>query len=165
MNKRVKFVIGGTIIVALLGYLVVSGINSRTMVYYKTVSEVKANSDDLYEKGIRLSGTVVEGSLKKNSKTLDYSFTLSEEGAEIPVRYHGVLPDIFKEGNERFGRITPLKQLMSSPNVLRSTKERNLLEKKLDISLWKILTTRFLLHLGLAVEQRRSSIHEINTTP
>jgi cytochrome c-type biogenesis protein CcmE len=100
MNKRVKFVIGGTIIVALLGYLVVSGINSRTMVYYKTVSEVKANSDDLYEKGIRLSGTVVEGSLKKNSKTLDYSFTLSEEGAEIPVRYHGVLPDIFKEGNE-----------------------------------------------------------------
>lgn len=100
MNKRVKFIIGGVLITGLLGYLVVSGFNQKTMVYYKTVREVKTESKDLFEKGVRLSGIVVEGSLRQNTQTLDYTFSLTEGGEEIPVRYHGVLPDIFKEGNE-----------------------------------------------------------------
>ena len=100
MKKRIRFIVGGLLIVGLLGYLVVSGFNQNTMVYYKTVSEVKAEAEDLYGKGVRLGGIVVEGSLKQTSKTLDYSFTIADEGGEIQVRYHGVLPDIFKEGNE-----------------------------------------------------------------
>jgi len=100
MKKRIRFIVGGLLIVGLLGYLVVSGFNQNTMVYYKTVSEVKAEAEDLYGKGVRLGGIVVEGSLKQTSKTLDYSFTIADEGGEIQVRYHGVLPDIFKEGND-----------------------------------------------------------------
>ena len=109
MKQRIRFFIGGFLIMGLLGYLIVSSINSRTMVYYKTVSEVKAESNDLSGKGVRLSGVVVKGSLQKLPNTLDFAFTIADEGGEIPVRYHGVLPDIFKEGREAVveGKIKP----------------------------------------------------------
>ena len=109
MKKRMKFIIGGSIIVVLLGYLIVSGFNQKTMVYYKTVTELKSEAEDLSGKGVRLSGIVLVGSLQQNAQPLDYTFALSEGGDEISVRYHGVLPDIFKEGNEAVveGKIQP----------------------------------------------------------
>jgi len=109
MKKRMRFIIGGSIIVVLLGYLVVSGFNQKTMVYYKTVKEVRAEAKDLYGKGVRLSGKVKEGSLQERGEALEYRFALVEGEEEVQVHYHGVLPDIFKEGNEAIveGRIHP----------------------------------------------------------
>ena len=98
--KRMKFFLGGLLILGLLTYLVASSFNEKTLVYYKTVGEVRSEVRDLNGKGVRLSGTVVEGSIHRNIQTIDVSFVLAEEGEEIEIRYHGVLPDIFKEGGE-----------------------------------------------------------------
>ncbi len=48
---------------------------------------------------IRAGGMVLEGSVDRDSESLDVSFVLTDYvGAEFPVRYSGILPDLFREG-------------------------------------------------------------------
>lgn len=47
---------------------------------------------------IRAGGMVVEGSLVRGDG-LDVRFVVSDlAGHDVPVRYHGILPDLFREG-------------------------------------------------------------------
>jgi cytochrome c-type biogenesis protein CcmE len=48
---------------------------------------------------IRAGGMVLEGSVARDTDSLDVSFVLTDYvGAEFPVRYSGILPDLFREG-------------------------------------------------------------------
>lgn len=47
---------------------------------------------------LRVGGMVVEGSVKRDPETLQVSFNLIDTGPEITVRYTGILPDLFREG-------------------------------------------------------------------
>lgn len=47
---------------------------------------------------LRVGGMVVEGSVKRNQDTLDVSFDLTDTGPIVTVSYHGLLPDLFREG-------------------------------------------------------------------
>jgi cytochrome c-type biogenesis protein CcmE len=47
-------------------------------------------------RSFRLGGLVKDGSLTRNG--LDISFTLTDNAHEMNVRYHGVPPDLFREG-------------------------------------------------------------------
>lgn len=68
------------------------------MVYYLTVSELKARADSLYSQGLRVSGKVAPGSIQWNSRALELRFQLVDKGQMLSVAYHGVKPDMFKEG-------------------------------------------------------------------
>lgn len=46
---------------------------------------------------IRLGGLVVEGSLRKGSN-LEVAFQVTDGQNTIPVRYQGIVPDLFREG-------------------------------------------------------------------
>ena len=46
----------------------------------------------------RLGGVVCEGSVKRSVGTLDVSFAVTDRVRQVPVRHHGILPDMFKEG-------------------------------------------------------------------
>lgn len=47
---------------------------------------------------LRIGGMVVPGSVKRNQETLDVSFDLQDTGPVVTVSYHGLLPDLFREG-------------------------------------------------------------------
>lgn len=47
---------------------------------------------------IRVGGYVVEDSVKRESDDLTVSFLLTDGKAEVLVRYKGILPDLFSEG-------------------------------------------------------------------
>jgi len=48
---------------------------------------------------IRAGGMVLEGSVAHTGQDLDVQFVLTDyRGAEFPVRYSGILPDLFGEG-------------------------------------------------------------------
>jgi cytochrome c-type biogenesis protein CcmE len=47
---------------------------------------------------IRIGGLVVPGSVSRNSETLVVSFDLIDVGPKVTVRYSGILPDLFREG-------------------------------------------------------------------
>lgn len=47
---------------------------------------------------IRVGGMVVEGSVKRDKKSLKVEFGLNDIGPAIQVEYEGILPDLFREG-------------------------------------------------------------------
>ena len=48
---------------------------------------------------IRAGGMVLDGSVARDSESLDVSFVLTDyAGSEFTVRYSGILPDLFREG-------------------------------------------------------------------
>ena len=47
---------------------------------------------------IRAGGMVEEGSVNRSSDSLDVSFRITDRLSSVQVRYEGILPDLFKEG-------------------------------------------------------------------
>ena len=95
MSRRVKFIAGGLVIAAALGYLVFTGV-SRSVVYFVTPSELGAAP--VAGKAYRLGGMVKPGTLKWNPKTVELDFVLSDGQGTIAVKHKGAPPDLFAEG-------------------------------------------------------------------
>lgn len=72
--------------------------------YYKHVDEARASQARLIGKRLRVHGSVVPGTIVHRAGTLDYGFTLESKAprapATMPVSFHGIVPDLFKEGAE-----------------------------------------------------------------
>jgi cytochrome c-type biogenesis protein CcmE len=47
---------------------------------------------------IRAGGMVERGSLKRSADSLDVRFIVGDGVQRIPIEYHGILPDLFREG-------------------------------------------------------------------
>lgn len=47
---------------------------------------------------LRIGGMVVPGSVRRDQTTLAVSFDLVDIGPAVTVSYHGILPDLFREG-------------------------------------------------------------------
>ena len=76
---------------ALIGYAMRDGIN-----YFRAPSDVVAEPPAERET-FRIGGLVEEGSLVRGQGAA-ITFNVTDGGAVIPVRYEGVLPDLFGEG-------------------------------------------------------------------
>jgi cytochrome c-type biogenesis protein CcmE len=76
---------------ALAGYGFREGIN-----FYRAPSDVAATQPDAAEV-FRMGGLVEPGSITRGAGT-EVSFRVTDGGAAIPVRFTGVLPDLFEEG-------------------------------------------------------------------
>ena len=46
----------------------------------------------------RLGGVVLEGSVQRSSTSLDVDFVVTDRFKNFPVRYTGILPDLFRDG-------------------------------------------------------------------
>ncbi len=46
----------------------------------------------------RLGGMVEKGSVEKTAGTLDIQFLVTDFKHTVPVKYSGILPDLFREG-------------------------------------------------------------------
>ncbi len=87
-------------LVAVGGALIALVFSSFTgaLVYFHTPTEVKAKANELNGKKIRIGGMVQTGSLAKESGTLKIRFLITDGHTQLPVRYEGMLPDLFREG-------------------------------------------------------------------
>lgn len=47
---------------------------------------------------IRLGGIVKQGSIVRDHESLGVHFTVTDLKHDVPVRYNGILPDLFREG-------------------------------------------------------------------
>ncbi len=98
-----------TVVLALaFGGLLYSTLREGTE-YYKHVDEVMANPEAWYGKRLQLHGFVVENSVLRKRDSLEYRFQIENNGAVVPARYTGVVPDTFKGGAEVVvkGRLGP----------------------------------------------------------
>jgi cytochrome c-type biogenesis protein CcmE len=96
-GRRLKYVIAGVIVLAAVAGLVYSGVK-ESMVYFYTPTEIRAKTDTVRGKALRVGGMVAEGSLRWEPQTLRLTFVLTDGQSEVPVRHTGTPPDLFKEG-------------------------------------------------------------------
>jgi cytochrome c-type biogenesis protein CcmE len=68
------------------------------LVYFYTPTEIAAKGDTLNGKKVRIGGMVQEGTLVKEAGTLKIRFMVTDGENLFPVRYDGMLPDLFREG-------------------------------------------------------------------
>jgi cytochrome c-type biogenesis protein CcmE len=67
------------------------------MMFFVEISDVvKGNYPN--ERNFRIGGLVVGGSTHRTEGSLDVSFDVTDTSCSLPVKYSGVLPDLFREG-------------------------------------------------------------------
>jgi cytochrome c-type biogenesis protein CcmE len=98
LKGKIKFIVAIVVIALTVSYLVYGGVKD-TMVYYLTVEELKAQVPEVYESRVRVSGTVVPGSIIKED-TGELEFQITDGTQTIDVQYEGIIPDIFADDVE-----------------------------------------------------------------
>lgn len=104
MVKNKKVYIGLAVIVLAMCLLLVGGFDTDTMVYNYTVKEViDQNATELTNRGYRVGGRVVPGSVIKNDEKISVTFMIRDiqvPDQQLAVTYEGILPDTFKEDQD-----------------------------------------------------------------
>jgi len=121
MNKALKFIIAGVIVLAVVTYLLITSLSDHSM-YYVEVTELLENPKKYNSKGSRLSGIVVEGSIMNDSlgtKLLQFK-VVDELGTSMDVEYTGVVPDAFIEGATVIleGKYDPITKIFYTKKLL-----------------------------------------------
>jgi cytochrome c-type biogenesis protein CcmE len=68
---------------------------SDTVAFFVTPSEIAEGKVEV-DRRFRLGGLVVPGSIRRDDGTV--AFMLTDQASEVQVRYRGLLPDLFREG-------------------------------------------------------------------
>lgn len=93
--------VGGAVAFALTAF-------KENMLYFYSVSDVNAGKAPI-DRVFRVGGMVTEGSFKRPPGSLEARFVLTDYAHDVTVRYTGVLPDLFREGQGVIarGRMNP----------------------------------------------------------
>jgi cytochrome c-type biogenesis protein CcmE len=106
-QSQIKFVIGTTLILMVLGWLAYGGIQ-ESKTYYVTVSELQGTKD-AYQRRYRVAGDVAPDSVRRVGSHVE--FRLEQGGKTLPIVYIGTepLPDTLRDGAQAVadGRYQP----------------------------------------------------------
>ena len=69
----------------------------QNLLYFYSPSQVAANMVEPHTT-FRLGGLVAEGSVQQETGSMEVRFALTDGAHTLPVRYRGLLPDLFREG-------------------------------------------------------------------
>jgi cytochrome c-type biogenesis protein CcmE len=69
----------------------------ENMMFFVEISDV-ADGDYPEDRNFRVGGLVVDGSVRREPGELEVNFDLTDTQSELTVRYAGILPDLFREG-------------------------------------------------------------------
>ena len=88
-GRRFKFIAGSAIILGVLVWLGVSGVQ-ESKTYYVTIPELRAQGDHAYKLRLRVAGDVLPGSIRRDGRTV--RFQLHQAGERLEVVYVGTEP-------------------------------------------------------------------------
>jgi cytochrome c-type biogenesis protein CcmE len=94
---RMKFIIGGAIIIVVVAWLIYSNIGSSTA-YYMTVQELLAGEPP--DRIVRAAGLVVGQTISWDARQMILQFEIADDGGSLPVLYQGPRPDMLRDGAE-----------------------------------------------------------------
>ena len=96
-GKRLKFLVGGLVIVLVVGYLIFSAARGSAA-YYLTVKELEQQGPST--RNVRVAGNVVGESIAWEPRDLDLRFDITDESGRLSVVYSGARPDMFLDEAE-----------------------------------------------------------------
>lgn len=128
-NKRLVFVAIGAGLLAAAAALVLTAIGD-TVTYFRTPSDIVEKRGPLPDR-IRIGGLVEQGSLV-HAPDGTVEFRVTDLANTVSVRYRGVLPDLFREGQGVVaeGRITD--GVLKADQVLARHDERYMPPEAVD---------------------------------
>ena len=91
-HQRLLYLLVGMAVLALAAGLMLNALK-REIVFFYTPSELAGVGGD---RPMRVGGLVLAGSLSQDGTT--HRFRISDGNAELDVRYEGMLPALFREG-------------------------------------------------------------------
>ncbi len=92
--KRLAIASGVVAVVGVAAALVLDAFQSN-LVFFYSPSQIAAKEAPT-GRTFRLGGLVEAGSVKRDGVSV--SFVVTDTARSVPVRYNGILPDLFKEG-------------------------------------------------------------------
>ena len=95
-QKRMVFVFLGLVGVGLATLLAIQALQSN-IAYFFSPSQVMAGEAPT-DRTFRLGGMVEAGTLKREPGGLIVSFVVTDTAKQVTVKYEGILPDLFGEG-------------------------------------------------------------------
>ena len=95
-SARIYYVSFLLVILAFVLYLFINTFNDNLLYYRSPTQLVNGNFPDNYI--FRIGGMVEEGSLIRESGTKKVSFNVTDFDNKVTVKYDGILPDLFREG-------------------------------------------------------------------
>ncbi len=97
-RPRTRFLVAALIVVAAVGYMIYSAIESGSE-YYTTTSELLAMGDKAIGQQTKLGGRVVDGSVQWDKGSNTVAFALQDDKQQnLPIIYTGIVPDSFAPG-------------------------------------------------------------------
>jgi cytochrome c-type biogenesis protein CcmE len=93
-TKRLSIIVAGVASVGVAAALVLNALNSNVAFFFTPTQVIAGEAPKA--RAFRVGGLVKEGSLKRNRMTAE--FVITDTARDMPVRYTGILPDLFKEG-------------------------------------------------------------------
>jgi len=107
---RKRRLIGVLVIIIGVGVAAIVAIKSlnENMLFFVSPTDVKKQSLPA-GKRFRLGGLVADGSVSRASDSLAVTFVVTDGAASVDVRFDGILPDLFREGQGiiAIGELTP----------------------------------------------------------
>jgi len=93
--------------------LILKAMNENVMFFFSP-TQIKAGEAPK-NRPFRVGGIVVMGSVKRSADSVKVTFDLADSENSIPIIYHGILPDLFREGQGIIanGRLNKQNQLLA----------------------------------------------------
>lgn len=93
-KRRIRLMMAGAVLIAVATSLVIYA-GRDAFEYFRSPSDIALQAPRPGER-FRLGGLVKEGSWEKDGKT--HRFVITDMNHDYPVRYTGIMPDLFGEG-------------------------------------------------------------------
>lgn len=94
---KLKFIIGGLLILGAIAYVTLSSFQSNA-IYYLTLKELNTQRSSMVGQPLRVNAPLDKNSIQFDDKTLTLKFSLQEGDLVLPVVYKGVVPDTMGQG-------------------------------------------------------------------
>ena len=95
-KKRLLIILAILAGVAIAVALALSALQQNINLFY-TPTQI-ANGEAPQDTRIRAGGMVAKGSLTRGGDSLDVQFVVTDFAKNVTIRYRGILPDLFREG-------------------------------------------------------------------
>ncbi|MFZ6046371.1 cytochrome c maturation protein CcmE [Pseudomonas sp. CR3202] len=95
-KKRLIIIIAILAGVGIAVALALSALQQNINLFY-TPTQI-ANGEAPQDTRIRAGGMVEKGSVQRSGDSLDVQFVVTDFAKSVTIRYHGILPDLFREG-------------------------------------------------------------------
>ncbi len=95
-RRRLLAVLAGMTMLAVAAALVLSAFEDSLVFFYSPTDVVEKGVDP--GRRLRIGGLVKEGSVRKTENGLTTIFEVTDLQTSVKVRYTGLLPDLFREG-------------------------------------------------------------------